>query len=133
MNLVQQIPYRSWFHFHHHEACSEVSILDFQRLEWKLFLQTSHLTGTILFTVKQTTHQCGDGMIKHQGGCHCGKVRFTTEYDPLMVTQCNCTRCRRLMGALNVIVVFGKEEIEFKEGNCKRAVNRQPGYRTRSL
>ena len=53
-------------------------------------------------------------MIKHQGGCHCGKVRFTTEYDPLMVTQCNCTRCRRLMGALNVIVVFGKEEIEFK-------------------
>ena len=52
-------------------------------------------------------------MIKHQGGCHCGKVRFTTDYDPLLVIQCNCNRCRRLMGTLNVFAVFGKEEIEF--------------------
>ena len=52
-------------------------------------------------------------MIKHQGGCHCGKVRFTTDYDPLLVIQCNCNRCQRLMGTLNVFAVFGKEEIEF--------------------
>ena len=24
-------------------------------------------------------------MIKHQGGCHCGKVRFQAEADPWMV------------------------------------------------
>ena len=28
-------------------------------------------------------------MIKHQGGCHCGQVRFQTEFDPLLVYQCN--------------------------------------------
>ena len=52
-------------------------------------------------------------MVKHTGGCHCGKFRFTTDYDTLLVIQCNCNRCRRLMGTLNVFAVFGKEEIEF--------------------
>ena len=30
-------------------------------------------------------------MIKHQGGCHCGKVRFTTEYDPMLVSHATVT------------------------------------------
>lgn len=51
-------------------------------------------------------------MIKHQGGCHCGKVRFTTEYDPLLVGQCNCTRCRRLYGTMSVGAMFGENELE---------------------
>jgi hypothetical protein len=51
-------------------------------------------------------------MIKHQGGCHCGKVRFTTEYDPLLVGQCNCTRCRRLFGTMAVGAMFGENELE---------------------
>jgi len=45
-------------------------------------------------------------MIKHQGGCHCGKVRFQTEADPWMVFQCNCMRCRRLLGTVGVFVIL---------------------------
>ena len=45
-------------------------------------------------------------MIKHQGGCHCGKVRFQAEADPWMVFQCNCMRCRRLLGTMAVFVIF---------------------------
>ena len=52
-------------------------------------------------------------MIKHQGGCHCGNVRFKTEYDPLLVYQCNCSRCRRLTGTLNVGTILGTTEVEF--------------------
>ena len=51
-------------------------------------------------------------MIKHRGGCHCGKVRLTTEYDPLLVYQCNCQRCRRLMSVVNVGTFFGASEVE---------------------
>ena len=51
-------------------------------------------------------------MIKHQGGCHCGKVRFVTEYDPMLVSQCNCSRCRRLMGTVGVYTIYGSSDIE---------------------
>ena len=51
-------------------------------------------------------------MIKHQGGCHCGQVRFQTEFDPLLVYQCNCQRCRRMGGTVSVFTVYGKEELE---------------------
>ena len=51
-------------------------------------------------------------MIKHQGGCHCGQIQFTTEYDPLLVGQCNCTRCRRLYGTMSVGAMFGENELE---------------------
>ena len=51
-------------------------------------------------------------MIRNQGGCHCGKVRFTTEYDPLLVGQCHCARCRRLFGTVAVSAMFGKDEVE---------------------
>ena len=45
-------------------------------------------------------------MIKHQGGCHCGRVRFQAEADPWMVFQCNCRRCRKLLGILAIFVIF---------------------------
>ena len=51
-------------------------------------------------------------MIKHQGGCHCGKISFKTEYDPMIVTQCNCARCRKLFGAVGLYTVFGSSEVE---------------------
>ena len=51
-------------------------------------------------------------MVKHQGGCHCGQIRFTTEYDPIIVAQCNCMRCRKLMGTVNVGAMYGTQEIE---------------------
>ncbi|MEE2715950.1 MAG: GFA family protein [SAR324 cluster bacterium] len=51
-------------------------------------------------------------MIKHQGGCHCGQIRFSTEYDPMLVFQCNCQRCRRMTGSISVGAMYGVPEIE---------------------
>ena len=43
-------------------------------------------------------------MITHQGGCHCGKVRFeVTAPKELKVTECNCSICR-MSGYLLLIV-----------------------------
>jgi hypothetical protein len=43
-------------------------------------------------------------MITHQGGCHCGKVRFeVTAPKELTVTECNCSICR-MSGYLHLIV-----------------------------
>lgn len=38
-------------------------------------------------------------MDEHQGGCHCGKFRFTTCGVPLLVAWCHCASCRRQTGA----------------------------------
>ena len=58
-------------------------------------------------------------MIKHQGGCHCGNVRYTTTYDPMMVMACHCTTCTKISGAgMTVSAVFGEGEVDF-EGDIK--------------
>ena len=53
-------------------------------------------------------------MIKHQGGCHCGQVKFRTDYDPLLVTQCHCQRCRSLSGTMTFYTIFGDDEVLFE-------------------
>ena len=51
-------------------------------------------------------------MIKHRGGCHCGKVRFQAETDPITVHLCHCVRCQKLQGTVTIYVVFN-EIVEF--------------------
>lgn len=38
-------------------------------------------------------------MMKVQGSCHCGDIRFEAEVDPATVTLCNCTDCQVLSGS----------------------------------
>lgn len=35
----------------------------------------------------------------HQGGCHCGSVRYQTTGKPVIVAHCHCKDCQRLSGA----------------------------------
>ena len=43
-------------------------------------------------------------MVRHSGGCHCGKVRFEVIAPPrLSVAECNCSMCRKF-GYLHLIV-----------------------------
>ena len=39
----------------------------------------------------------------HEGGCHCGRIRFRVQDDLSQVTECNCSMCRK-KGFLHVIV-----------------------------
>jgi len=34
-------------------------------------------------------------MMKYEGGCHCGKVRFEVEMDLGPVLECNCSHCAK--------------------------------------
>ena len=44
------------------------------------------------------------GMVRHAGGCHCGRVRFEVVAPArLQVTDCNCSICSR-SGYLHLIV-----------------------------
>ena len=69
------------------------------------------------------------GLIRHNGGCHCGRVRFEVIAPArLQVTDCNCSICSRC-GYLHLIVpksrfklVSGAEsltEYQFNTGTAK--------------
>ena len=42
-------------------------------------------------------------MATHEGGCHCGAVRFRVEVDRYDALECNCSMCRK-KGNLHLIV-----------------------------
>jgi hypothetical protein len=45
-----------------------------------------------------------EGMVRHAGGCHCGRVRFEVVAPArLQVTDCNCSICSK-SGYLHLIV-----------------------------
>lgn len=57
-------------------------------------------------------------MIENQGGCVCGRVRYTTFDDPLRVTICHCTWCQRRTGsAFGVEAVFQRDQIAFSSSS----------------
>lgn len=37
--------------------------------------------------------------MKIDGGCHCGRIRFKAEVDPLTVGICHCSDCQSLSGS----------------------------------
>ena len=48
---------------------------------------------------------------KHTGGCHCGEIKLETDLDPMLVSMCNCGRCRTLFGALALGAMYADEEV----------------------
>ena len=71
-------------------------------------------------------------MSKHTGGCHCGKIKLETDLDPMLVSMCNCGRCRTLFGAVALGAMYADEEVsvvgetkayEFIGGSGMQVVN----------
>ena len=52
--------------------------------------------------------------MKHTGGCLCGQYSFETELDPMLIIQCNCTKCRKLSGSYQIGCLYSVEEIQEK-------------------
>jgi len=46
----------------------------------------------------------------HEGGCHCGRVRFRVRDDLSRVTECNCSICAK-KGFLHLIVARDRFEL----------------------
>ena len=67
-------------------------------------------------------------MIKHTGGCHCGRVRFeVTAPAHLEASECNCSMCSRT-GYLHLMVpksdfnlLCGKESLTLYQFNTRTA------------
>ena len=53
---------------------------------------------------------------KHQGGCHCGTVRYEVETDMAQVLSCNCSICQK-RGALLTFVEASKFKLLSGEGD----------------
>jgi hypothetical protein len=54
---------------------------------------------------------------RHDGGCLCGDVRYTTTAEPLRVTVCHCTFCQKFTGtAFLVEPVFRRQDFHVVAG-----------------
>jgi hypothetical protein len=59
-------------------------------------------------------------MIKIDGGCHCGKLRYEAEIDPAKVEICHCEDCQVLSGtAFRVVVPVTEEAFTLVAGEPK--------------
>jgi hypothetical protein len=53
--------------------------------------------------------------MKLEGGCICGKVRYSAEAEPVFVGVCHCTTCQKASGsAFNVVVAVPKPTLNLQ-------------------
>lgn len=53
----------------------------------------------------------------HQGGCHCGAVRYEVSGEPQHVALCHCSDCRKSSGAPMVAwAAFSEEQFRLVQG-----------------
>jgi len=60
-------------------------------------------------------------MMRIDGGCHCGEVRYQADVDPQAVSICHCSDCQRLTGtAYRVSVLAARDDVTITRGEPKR-------------
>ena len=53
-------------------------------------------------------------MSKIEGGCMCGKVKYTSGAEPAMVAVCHCIDCQKQTGsALSINIALAEDQISF--------------------
>ncbi|MSQ70154.1 MAG: GFA family protein [Betaproteobacteria bacterium] len=58
--------------------------------------------------------------MKIDGACHCGKITYTAQIDPALVSICHCTDCQTLTGtAFRTAVPAAKNDFELTGGQPK--------------
>lgn len=64
------------------------------------------------------------------GRCHCGKLRYQVTGEPVTVSLCHCTDCRRASGAPMVAwAMFRATALEVTEGEAKVYASSEHGRR----
>jgi hypothetical protein len=44
-------------------------------------------------------------MLKHEGGCYCGSLRYAVACDPLNTVICHCKSCQRQTGSAYSVII----------------------------
>lgn len=56
---------------------------------------------------------------KHEGGCFCGSVRYSTMGQPFRAAVCHCRYCQLRTGtAFGISVYFKEDKVIFNDGVC---------------
>lgn len=67
-------------------------------------------------------------MVRHEGGCLCGTVRYAVTAEPVRVTICHCTFCQRATGSAYLVEpIFAAEHVTFIADPPNRYEHRSKG------
>jgi hypothetical protein len=66
-----------------------------------------------------TAMQMSRGAMKIEGGCLCGKVRYSAEADPAFVAICHCKNCQKGIGSAFATVVALPQPVLSVQGDLK--------------
>jgi hypothetical protein len=59
-------------------------------------------------------------MVRNEGGCLCGRIRYAALEAPSRVTFCHCRFCQKATGSAYMVEpIFGKEEFTLLSGSPK--------------
>ena len=77
-----------------------------------------------------------DKVVKIDGGCHCGTIRYEAKVDPANVVICHCTDCQQLSGStLRTVVQTNPDTFQLLSGvpkiyvkNCESGNRREQTF-----
>jgi hypothetical protein len=62
-----------------------------------------------------------EDIMKVEGGCYCGAVRYAAEGDAMMKGQCHCRECQYISGgAPNVFVAMPADGFSYTKGSTRQ-------------